>query len=84
MFYSETFLLRQIDLLRIETLQIGHIATQLGKRYERIYLISKQNGLLFVNSLLVGTDLNKEVGTRNLTSGIAHLSPIVVIMTLTG
>ena len=61
--YREALLLREIHLLRVEALQVGHVATELGQRYEGVDLIGEQDRLLFVNALLVGTDLDEEVGT---------------------
>ena len=80
----KTLLLREIHLLRIKTLQVGHIATQLGQLHEGIDLIREQNGLLFVDALLVGCNLDKEVGARDMTTCIAHLTTIIVVLTLTG
>ena len=79
---GKALLLWQIHLLRIETLQVGHIATQLSERYEGIYLIGEQDRLLFVDSLLVGTHLDKEVGAGYLTACIAHLITVFIVLAL--
>ena len=81
--YRETLLLGQIDLLRIEALQVGHVASQLGERYKGVDLIGKQDGLLFVDALLVGADLDKEVGAGDVAACIAHLAAIIVVLALT-
>ena len=57
----ETLLRRQTDLLSIKTLQVWHVPTQTGQSYKSINLIGQQDWLLFVDTLLIGTDLDKEV-----------------------
>ena len=57
----ETLLLGQWHLLGVEALQVGHITTQLCQRHERIYLISQQDRLLFVDTPFVGTDLDEKI-----------------------
>ena len=57
----KTLLLREVDLLGIEALQIRHIASQLRERHQCIDLVGEQDGLLFMHTLLVGADLDEKV-----------------------
>lgn len=57
----EGLLLRQRNFLVVESLQVRHLAFQLGKVYLRINLISKEHRFLFVNTSLVGCNLDEEV-----------------------
>ena len=57
----EGLLLRQRNFLVVESLQVRHLAFQLGKVYLRVNLISKEHRFLFVNTSLVGCHLDEEV-----------------------
>jgi hypothetical protein len=57
----EGLLLRQRNFLIVESLQVRHLAFQLGKVYLRVNLISKEHRFLFVNTSLVGCNLDEEV-----------------------
>ncbi|CUQ13824.1 Uncharacterised protein [Segatella copri] len=57
----ESLLLRQRNFLVVESLQVRHLAFQLGKVYLRVNLISKEHRFLFVNTSLVGCNLDEEV-----------------------
>ena len=61
MFQCESLLLRQFYLLRMETLQIGHLAIQLTQIHHGIYLISQQNGFLLVYGGLAGCSRDKQI-----------------------
>ena len=60
--YLEALLLGQRHFLRVESVQVGHLALQLGKFHQRVHLVGQQHRLLLVDALLVGTDLDKQVG----------------------
>ena len=60
-FNRETLLRGQTHLLRIETLQVRHVTSQTGQSHKGIDLIGQQDRFLFVDALLIGTDLDKEV-----------------------
>ena len=74
----KTLLLRQLHFLSVESLEVGHLTVESSQLYESIYLICKENRLLLVHSLLVGTHLDKQVGTGNIASGSAHLRFVVI------
>ena len=57
----EGLLLRQWNFLVVESLQVRHLTFQLGKVYLRVNLISKEHRFLFVNTSLVGCNLDEEV-----------------------
>ena len=61
----ELLLLRQRHLAGIETLQVSHLTIQLGQSYQRVHLISQQDGLLLADMLLRGSHLDKQVAARN-------------------
>ena len=58
---GKLLLLGQRNLLRVEALKVRHLTLERGQVHQRIDLIGQQNGLLLVNTALVGTDLDKEV-----------------------
>ena len=66
----------------IETLQVGHITTQTGQSHKGVDLIGKEDGLLFIDALLVGADLDEKVGTGYLTARISDF-PLLVLTMLT-
>ena len=76
----ERLLLRQVYLLRVEALKIGHIATKLRQLHKGIYLISKEYRLLFEHALLVGTHLDEEVAARDTATHLANLLALVVVI----
>ena len=78
----ETLLCRQTYLLGVEALQVGHITTQTGQPHKGIDLIGKEDRLLFIDTLLVGTDLDEKVGTGYLTARISDF-PLLVLTMLT-
>ena len=57
----EGLLLRQRNFLVVESLQVRHLAFQLGKVYLCVNLISKEHRFLFVNTSLVGCNLDEKV-----------------------
>ena len=60
--YLEALLLWQRHFLRVESVQVGHLALQLGQLHQRVHLVGQQDRLLLVDALLVGTDLDEQVG----------------------
>ena len=62
----------------MESLEVGHLAVKTREVNERINLVGEQDRLLFVNALLVGAHLDKEVGTANLASCLTHLRLVVI------
>ena len=60
--YLEALLLGQRHFLRMESIQVGHLSLQLCQLHQRIYLVGQQHGLLLIDALLVGTDLDEQVG----------------------
>ena len=75
----EGFLLRQSNFLSMESLEVWHLAFQLGELHLRIYLISQEDRLLLMHSLLVGRHLDEEVATRNITSSLAHTRFVIIV-----
>ena len=57
----EGLLLWQRHFLVVESLQVWHLAFQLGEFHLCIYLVGKQDRFLLVYSLLVGRHLDEEV-----------------------
>ena len=80
----EALLLRQTYLLRMETGQVRHLSLKGCQVNKRINLIGQQDRLLLVNTLFVGTYTDKEVVTRNGTTGLTHLMAVIVLMHLRG
>ena len=70
----EALLLRQGHLTRIEALQIGHLAIELGEVDERIDLVGEQDWLLFAHALLRRADLDEQVAAGNGTAGVSDLA----------
>ena len=60
-FGMESLLLWQRYFLVVESLQVWHLAFQLGEFHLCIYLVGKQDRFLLVYSLLVGRHLDEEV-----------------------
>ena len=77
----KTLLLRQRNLTGVETLQVGHLTTQLGQSDKSIYLISQQDGLLFTDVLLGGTNMNEEVTARDSTACRTQLTIAPTLLT---
>ena len=80
----ETLLCGQAHLLGVEALQVGHITTQAGQSHKGIDLIGKEDGLLFIDAFLVGTDLDEKVGTGYLTARITDFTLLVLTMLTRG
>ncbi len=59
--HLKALLLWEIDLLRVETFQIGHLTLQLCQRNQGIYFISQEDRLLLIDALFVGTYLNEKI-----------------------
>ena len=74
------FLLWLWYLLRVEALQIGHLAVELGKVDLCIDLIGKEHRLLLVHTLLVGSDLDEEVVARDGRTRLTHARLIGIIV----
>ena len=77
----KALLLWQRHFLGVESLEVGHLAVEACEVNQSIYLICEQNRLLFVNTLLVGAHLDKEVGAAYLASRLTHLWFIVISST---
>ena len=57
----------------MEAVEFRHLSFQLRQVHQRIDLIRQQYRFLFVNTLLVGTDLDKKIGTRDGRTGSTWL-----------
>ena len=62
--HLEALLLRQLYLLGVKSLQVGHLTVELGQIDKRVYLICEQYRLLFMHTLLVGANLDEKVCAR--------------------
>ena len=80
----ETLLLRKIHLLSMEALQVRHLTLQLRQRDQGIDLIGEQNRFLLINTLLVGTHLDEEIRSGDMTASISQLGLIILLALLTG
>ena len=79
-FERERLLLWKVNLLSVEALKVGHIATKLRELHKGVNLICKENGLLFVNALLVGTYLDEQVAARDTATHLANLLALIVVI----
>ena len=62
----ETLLLRKRHFLRMESLQVRHLAVQRSKVYKSINLIRKEYWFLLTNTTFAGANLHKEIISTNL------------------
>ena len=83
-FHLEALLLRKFHLLCVETLQVGHLTLQLRQRDQGIDLICQKNGLLLIDTFLVGAHFDEEIRSGDMTAGIPQFRLIILLTLLAG